>query len=107
MYRAAVVLYAHSVISNEAQGAVSLAKTMSKGRKVILTKAQKIEVMEKFHLYDIKLKQLELEYKVSRTTLWRAINCDTIEIERNNVLIRKNILESEKLKEKQELILNR
>lgn len=69
----------------------------AKGRKILLSKAQKIEALERFHLQGVKLKELELYYGVSRTTLWRAITDKSIEHERNKVLKKKYALEIEKL----------
>ncbi|EPL0898393.1 hypothetical protein LJ601_002189 [Acinetobacter baumannii] len=69
----------------------------AKGRKILLSKAQKIEALERFHLHGVKLKELESYYGVSRTTLWRAITDNSIEHERNKILKKKYALEIEKL----------
>lgn len=69
----------------------------AKGRKILLSKAQKIEALERFHLHGVKLKELGSYYGVSRTTLWRAITDNSIEHERNKILKKKYALEIEKL----------
>lgn len=61
-----------------------------KGRKPKLEKDKKIEILRKVILEGYCASEIELEYKVSRTTIWRIIKRDeSISDERNEIIKQK------------------